>query len=85
MLSLFSTNAIFCRSYLDVFLSRISRINKQFVWPDHQPRVIISEFNNVIKELLNVKYKFASMPVLDLADIVFSIESLCTKQSLLLF
>ena len=35
------------------------------------------EFNkiNVIKELLNVKYNFASAPVLDLADIVFCIES----------
>ena len=41
----------------------------------------MSEFNkiNVIKELLNVKYNFASVPVLDLADIVFSIESLCTE------
>jgi len=39
------------------------------------------EFNkiNVIKELLNVKYNSASVPVLDLADIVFCIESLCTE------
>ena len=39
------------------------------------------EFNkiNVIKELLNVKYNFASVSVLDLADIDFCIESLCTK------
>ena len=33
---------------------------------------------NVIKELLNVKYNFASMCVLDLDDIMFSIESLRT-------
>ena len=32
-----------------------------------------------IKELLKVKYKFATVSVLDLADIVFSIESLCTE------
>ena len=39
------------------------------------------EFNktNVIKELLNVKYNFASVSVLDLADIVYCIESLCTE------
>ena len=39
------------------------------------------EFNNinVIKELLNVKYNFASVSVLDLSDIVLCIESLCTK------
>jgi len=39
------------------------------------------EFNkiNVIQELLNVKYNSASVPVLDLADIVFCIESLCTE------
>ena len=39
------------------------------------------EFNNinVIKELLNVKYNFASVSVLDLSDIVFCVESLCTK------
>jgi len=38
-------------------------------------RVILPESNkiNVIKELLKVKYNFASVPVLDLADIVFSI------------
>ena len=38
------------------------------------------EFNkiNEIKELLNVKYNFASVSVLDLADIVFCLESLCT-------
>ena len=36
-------------------------------------RVIIPEFNkiNVIKELLSVKHKFASVSVLDMADIVF--------------
>ena len=58
-----------------------TRINKQFVWRAHQQRVIMPEFNiiNVIKELLNVKYNFASVPVLDLADIVFSIESLSTE------
>jgi len=41
--------------------------------------IVISDFNiiNVIQELLNVKYNFCSMPVLDLADVVFSIESLC--------
>ena len=46
------------------------------------------EFNkiNVIKELLNVKYNFASVPVPDLDDIVlFCIESLCTEQSSLIF
>ena len=39
------------------------------------------EFNkiNVIKELLNVKYNFASVSVLDLADIVFCVESLYTE------
>ena len=38
------------------------------------------EFNkiSVIKELLNVTCNCASVPVLGLADIVFSIESLCT-------
>ena len=34
---------------------------------------------NVIKEMLNVKYDFASVPVLDLAEIVYSIEFLCTE------
>ena len=50
-------------------------------------RVTMQEFNkiNVIKELLNVKYNFASVPVLDLADIVFCIESLCTEYSLFIF
>ena len=40
------------------------------------------EFNkiNVIKELLNVKYNCVTMPVLDLADIVFCIESLLGLQ-----
>jgi len=42
-----------------------------------QQRVIIPKIS-VIKELLNGKYKFASVPVLDLADTVFSTESLCT-------
>ena len=39
------------------------------------------EFNkiNVIKDLLNVKYNIASVFVLDWADIVFCIESLCTE------
>jgi len=34
------------------------------------------EFNkiNVTKELLNVEYNFASVPVLDLPDVVFSID-----------
>jgi len=32
----------------------------------------------VIKELLRVKYNFASVSVLDLADIVFTTEALCT-------
>jgi len=38
--------------------------------------VILPEFDkiNVIMEMLNVKYDFASVPVLDLADIVYSIE-----------
>ena len=49
----------------------------RFVWR----RVIMPEFNkiNVIKELLHVKYNFASVSVLDSADIVFCIQSLCTK------
>jgi len=33
----------------------------------------------VIKELLNVKFNFATVSVLDMADIVFSIEALCTE------
>jgi len=43
--------------------------------------VIIPEFNksNVIKELLHVKYNFAAVPVLDLADIVFTIVALCVE------
>jgi len=61
--------------------SHIGRINKQFVWCVYQQRVILPEINkiNVIMELLKVKYNLAFVPVLDLADIVFSIESLCTK------
>ena len=83
MLSLIGANARFCCTYFDVFLRHIDRLNKQFVLRVHQQRVIMSEFNkiNVIKELLNVKYNFTSVPVLDLADIVFSIESLCTEWS----
>ena len=44
-------------------------------------KVILPEFDkiNLIKELLNVKYDFASVPVLDLADIVYSIELLCIE------
>jgi len=34
---------------------------------------------NYIKELLNVKFNLASVSVLDMADIVFSIETLCTE------
>ena len=81
MLSLIGANASFCCNYFDVFLRHIDRINKQFVWRAHQQRVIMPEFNkiNVIKELLNVKYNFASVSVLDSADIVFCIESLCTE------
>jgi len=43
-------------------------------------RQLIPECNkfNVIKELLNVKYNFATVSVLDLADIVFT-ETLCTE------
>jgi len=64
-----------------VFPSIIGKINKQFVWQVHQQRVIIHEFNkiNVIKELLHVKYNFAAVPVLDLADIVFTIVALCVE------
>jgi len=60
-----------------VFLSHIDRVNKQFVWRVYQQRVLIPECNkvNVIKKLLNVKYNFATVSLLDLADIVFSIES----------
>ena len=81
LLSPIGANARFCCNYFDVFWHHIDRINKQFVWRAHQQRVIMPEFNkiNVIKELLNVKYNFASVPVLDLADIVFCIESLCTE------
>ena len=41
-------------------------------------RVLISECDkvHVIKELLNVKYNSATVYVLDLAHIVFSIETL---------
>jgi len=44
-------------------------------------KVILPEFDkiNVIKEQLNVKYDFASVPVLNLADIVYSIELLCIE------
>ena len=76
MLSPIGADARFCWNYFDVFLHHIDRINKVFYG------VFISkEFNkiNVIKELLNVKYNFASVPVFDLADIVFCIESLPTK------
>ena len=60
-----------------MFLSHIDRVNKQFVWRVYQQRVLIPECNkvNVIKKLLNVKYNFATVSLLDLADIVFSIES----------
>ena len=70
-----------------MFLRRIDRINKQFARRAHQQRVTMPEFNkiNVIKELLNVKYNSASVYVLDLADIVFCIESLCTEYSLFYF
>jgi len=74
-------NAICCCNYLDITLSHICRINKQYAWLAHKQKVILSEFDkiNVIKELLNVKYDFASVPVLDLADIVYSIELLCIE------
>jgi len=36
MLSPIGANAIFCCNYLDVFLSHIGRINKQFVWRVYQ-------------------------------------------------
>jgi len=60
-----------------VLLSHIDRVNKQFVWRVYQQRVLIHECNkvHVIKKLLNVKYNFATVSLLDLADIVFSIES----------
>jgi len=50
-----------------IVLSHIGRINKQFVWRVYQQGVLISECNevNVIKELLSVKYKFATVSVLD--------------------
>ena len=81
MLSPIVANARFCCNYFSVFLHHIGRINKQFVWHVHQQRVIIPEFNkiNVIKELLNVRYNFASVPVLGMADIVFCIEVLYTE------
>ena len=81
-LSPIGSNAISCCNYWDVFPSLIGKINKQFVWQVHQQRVIIiPEFNkiNVIKELLHVKYNFAAVPVLDLADIVLTIEALCAE------
>jgi len=80
-LSPIGSNAVFCCNYWDVFPSIIGNINKQFVWQVHQLRVIIPEFNkiNVIKELLHVKYNFAAVPVLDLADIVFTIVALCVE------
>jgi len=80
-LPLVGANAIFCCNYLDVTLSHICRINKQYVWFAHKQNVILPEFDkiNAIKELLNVKYNIASVPVLDLADIVYSIEFLCTE------
>jgi len=73
MLSPIGANASFCCNYFDVFLHHTDRINKQFVWRAHQQRVIIPKFNeiNVIKELSNVKYNFASVSLLDLADIAF--------------
>jgi len=70
-----------------VFPSLIGKINKQFVWQVHQQRVLIPEFNkiNVIKKLLHVKYNFTAVPVLDLANIVFTIAALCVEQSFLFF
>jgi len=81
MFSPIGANAIFCCNYLDVTLSDICRINKQYVWHAHQQKVILPEFDkiSVIKELLNVKYDIASVPVLDLADIVYCIELLCIE------
>ena len=81
MFSAIGANARFCCNYFNVFLCHIDRINKEFVRCVHRQRVIMPEFNkiNVIKKLLNVKYDFASVSVLDLADIVFCIESLCTE------
>jgi len=81
MLSPIGANAIFCCNYLDMFLSHIGRINKQFVWRVYQQRVLISERDkvNVIKELLNVKFTFSTASVLDMADTVFSIETSCTE------
>jgi len=68
-------------NYWDVFPSLIGKINKQFVWQVRQQRVIIPEFNkiNVINESSHVKYNFAAVPVLDLADIVLTIEVLCAE------
>jgi len=65
-----------CCNYFDVFRHHIDRINKQFVWRVHQQRVIMPEFNkiNAIKELLNVKYNFASVSVLDWLTL-FSVSS----------
>jgi len=81
MFSPIGANAIFCCNYLDVILNHICIINKQYVWLAHQQKVILPQFDkiNVIKELLNVKYDLASVPVLDLADIVYSIELLCIE------
>ena len=63
--------ATFSAYGLYVTLSHICRINKQYVWFAHKQNVILPEFDkiNVITQLLNVKYHFASVPVLDLADI----------------
>jgi len=80
MLSPIGANAIFCCNYLDEFLSHIGRINKQ-MYGVFISRVLISECDkvNVIKELLNVKFNCSTVSVLDMADTVFSIETLCTE------
>lgn len=76
VLMLFSAAIIWMGSW--VILTELT--NSLYV---HQQRVIIPEFNriNINDKLLNVKYNFASVPVLDLADTVFNINSLRTKQS----
>jgi len=81
MFSPIGANAIFWYNYLDKTLSHICRINIQYVWLANQQKVMLPEFDkiDVIKELFNVKYDFASVPVLDLADIVYNIELLCTE------
>ena len=51
----------------------LTELTKQFVWRAHyQSHTVMPEFNkiNVIKELLNDKYNFASVSVHDYADIV---------------